>query len=130
MNNEKAWSHYVAYTRDITEFSRKLAFAGIAICWVIKPEQGGFSNASLAALALFALFFVLDIAQYSSGAVRWYSWIKSQEKKNFEEKGSLEGDYSPPEDLDRPAFIAFWAKVVALSLAFVAIGIETVNRFA
>ncbi len=129
MDNSTAWSNYVDYTRDLTEFSRKLAFAGIAICWVLKPENGSFSQTTLIAISLIVLFFVLDITQYSLGAIRWRNWIQAEENKKFEKTGSIEGDYSPPQDLDHPVFITFWLKVAVLSLGFLSIGAEVVQRF-
>jgi hypothetical protein len=129
MDNEKAWGTYVCYTRDITEFLRKLAFAGIAICWIIKPEYGGFPSVTLAGIGLIVLYFIFDILQYCLGAILWRNWIRAQEKKYLKENNSLEGDYSPPDDLDHPVFYAFWIKIFLLFLGFIAIGFEILGRF-
>lgn len=129
MDNASAWGNYVDYTRDITEFSRKLAFAGIAICWIIKPAESGFSVFSLGAIALIVSFFIFDLAQYSIAAIRWYRWIKSEERANLEKHASLEGDYSPPDDMDRPVFIAFWMKVASLVSGYFLIGLEVFRLF-
>ena len=129
MNNREAWENYKEYTRDVTEFSRKLAFAGIAIVWVLMPEEGLFSNMSLLALVFIILYFLGDVTQYLTGALRWYRWINSEEEKNIELSGSIEGNYSPPLSLDVPVFYLFWIKMVFLVLGFALLGAEIWQRF-
>ena len=129
MKNSEAWGNYKDYTRDVTEFSRKLAFAGIAIVWVLKPEDGSFTNLSLLALAFVVMYFLGDVAQYLTGAIRWYIWINSEEEKNIENTGGIEGDYSPPVSLDTPVFYLFWVKVALLIIGFIFLGAEIWARF-
>lgn len=129
MKNSEAWKNYEGYTRDVTEFSRKLAFAGIAIIWVLKPEENIFSNISLLSLSFIVTYFLVDIVQYLTGAIRWYRWINSEEESNFKQTGSIDGDYTPPVRLDKPVFYLFWIKVFFLILGFIFLGVEIVYRF-
>jgi hypothetical protein len=38
MKNQEVWSHYKDYTKDMNDFSRKLAFGGLAVCWLPKSK--------------------------------------------------------------------------------------------
>jgi hypothetical protein len=50
MKIEELWTQYQYYTQDVTENSRKLAFAIAAICWFFKtPEATFFACDSLVA---------------------------------------------------------------------------------
>lgn len=64
MTNTRVWEIYSEYTKDITQYTRKIAFAGGAICWLFKNpqsfEQTFPYNINLALVLLIA-FFVLDI---------------------------------------------------------------------
>ncbi len=69
MDNKEAWANYKDYTRDVTEHSRKLGFAGIAVVWVLKPENGDFSILSLLSLFFVIAYFLTDVGQYVTGAL-------------------------------------------------------------
>jgi hypothetical protein len=129
MKNSEAWQTYKEYTRNITEFSRKLAFAGIAIVWLIRLPEGNFDTCSLLALALIVLYILIDISQYLSGAIRWRYWISQEEKRKFDETGSIEGEYYPPENVDTPIYYLFMLKTFVLILGFLSLGVDVLKRF-
>ncbi len=130
MKNSEVWEVYKDYTKDITELSRKLAFAGVAIVWVLKPEEGAFGTVCLLSLILIVGYFLADISQYLTAAFRWYRWINKKEEEIYHATGDIEGDYSPSTELDIPVRYLFWIKVVLLLLGFLLIGVEIVSRFA
>ncbi|MBN1182230.1 MAG: hypothetical protein JXB49_08080 [Bacteroidales bacterium] len=39
MKLSELWDQYQRYTKDVTEYSRKLAFAVAAICWFFKSDS-------------------------------------------------------------------------------------------
>lgn len=122
MNNKEAWSHYKDYTRDVTEHSRKLGFAGAAICWFFKDTNAAFPAPILYALIFLILFFLADIVQSMSGALLTKRWLRAEEIKKFEETGEIEGNYEKPGWIDYPSFILFILKVVFLIISFMFIG--------
>jgi len=128
MKNSEVWDQYKAYTKDITEVSRKLGFAGAAICWILKTPQGIFSNSVLWALAFIVAFFISDILQSLSGALLLRYWIRSEEIKIWEANSTLDGEYLKPVWLDYPSFTFFLLKVFSLLVGFIFIAVEIFKR--
>lgn len=128
MTNEEVWSHYKDYTRDLTDFSRKLAFASAGICWLLKTPTNLFPQNIYLALLFDVGFFVADILQglTASMLLRW--WIRREEVTNWKEKGTIEGDYHKPAWLDYPAFAFFLLKILSLLLSFIFIGMELIIK--
>jgi len=128
MTNKEVWEHYKDYTRDITEFSRKLAFAAAGICWFFKTQENTFPTMVLWALMFLVTFFVTDILQALLAAILLRWWIRKEEKAKWRKTKSIEGDYLKPAWLDVPAFVMFLAKTVSLLATFACIGAELVSR--
>src|SRR5436853_6308817 len=61
------WKNQEIYSRDLTEHSRKLAFAVAAICWFFRTPQITFPPAILWALVFLVGFFILDVLHYFCG---------------------------------------------------------------
>lgn len=128
MKNSELWESYEFYTGELTKFSRQLAFAAAAICWFFKSEDVTFPRSITVSLFFVVLFFILDILQYfiSAHLLRW--WTRREEKAMWAAHKTLDGDYEKPWWIDKPAFILFNLKEVALFVAFVSIGVEFVSR--
>lgn len=118
MNNKEAWGHYKDYTLDVTEHSRKLGFAGAAICWFFKDESGSFPELILLALVFLIFFFIADVIQSMSGALLTRRWLRGEEIRKYEETGKIEGDYEKPGWIDYPSFTLFNLKVLFLIVSF------------
>ena len=128
MKNEEVWSQYQDYTRDLTEFSRKLAFGGIAVFWVLKLQNGSFSDVALKALFCIVGFFLFDILQSLTSALLLRNWIRGEEARQWVEIDSINGDYKKPYWIDYPAFTLFLAKILMLLLGFGFLGLELLGR--
>lgn len=128
MTNKEAWETYQKYTLGVTVHSRKLAFGGAALCWILKTSAG-FSGWTLAALVFLVLFFITDLLQYCVGALQTYRWISREEKKRHKNRKSLSGDYPKPESVDKPAFYLFWFKLLPLFIGFLCIGIAILKLY-
>lgn len=124
MNNSEAWTHYSNYTKDLNDFSRKLGFAGVAICWMLKDNNGVFPTYVLFALACFVFFFIADVLQKFIGVLLHRYWIRKREIELWRETGKLEGEYLKPVWLDKPPFSFFVIKIIFLLIAFVFLGIS------
>src|SRR2546423_1406054 len=71
MKIDDLWQQQQQYPRDVTEHSRKLAFAVAAICWFFKSPDTTFPPAILGALIFLVGFFVADVTHYFWAAVRY-----------------------------------------------------------
>ena len=130
MTGKTLWEQYQHYTRDFTEHSRTLGFAGAAICWIFRDEQFRFPALIYIALLLFVCFFLADIFQSLAGAVTLRFFTEAQERKLWDATGSIEGEIHKPRWVDFPAFMMFCAKAIFLAAGFVFIACELLRRLA
>ncbi len=128
MKNREIWNSYDYYTGEITKHARYLGFAGVAICWFFRSPTLIFPQLILLSLITLVFFFLIDLIQYYVAAIRLRLWMQAEEEKQVRESGSIEGEYWPPKQLDKPAFVLFHCKLIALFLGFCFIGIELVSR--
>ena len=124
MTTERLWEEFQHYTRDLTEHSRKLAFAAAAICWFFKTPQITFPPPVMWSLSLLVCFFILDVLHYFVGAVilRWFT--EREEARLWKETGSISGDIAKPRWVDVPAWLFFIAKTLVLLASFAALATE------
>jgi hypothetical protein len=92
MTTDKLWETYLHYSRDLTEHSRKLAFASAAICWFFKTPEITFPPAIMGCLALLVVYFILDVVHHLWGAVRVRKFLRDQEDALYKTTGSVSGD--------------------------------------
>lgn len=128
MTTKELWLEYQHLTGNLTEHSRKLGFAGVAICWMFKDKDYTFPNPIYLALLGFVTFFLLDIAQYFFGALIIRHFTEGQEAKLIHSKKSFETPIDKPRSVDRPAFCLFILKLVALAIGFIVLGVELFSR--
>jgi hypothetical protein len=128
MTTEKLWESYRGYSRDLTEHSRKLAFAAAAICWFFRSPDVTFPTAILWSLGLLVVYFILDVMHYLWGAIRVRKFLRSEEDKLYKKTGSVSGEISVPRSLDDPIFKVFCAKALALLASLVMLATEFVYR--
>ena len=114
MKNNDLWAQYDNFTKDLSENSRKLAFAGAAIAWIFKGPENTFPLLIRFSFGCIILFFIFDILQYFLGAILLKIWTEAQEKKKLQETGKIEGDYNKPRKLDKPSFRCLILKIVFL----------------
>ena len=130
MTNAELWDQYQRYTRDATEFGRKIGFAAAAICWFFRNDAGAFPAPIVWALLWLVGFFVADLLQSLVSAAVYRVWIQRQETKRKAETGTIQGEYRKPRKLDYPAYTFFWIKMLFLFLAYLSIGHELWTRLA
>lgn len=127
MKLSELWRNQEKYSRDLTEHSRKLAFAVAAICWFFKSETITFPPAIFWSLIFLVGFFVFDVLHYLWGAVRYRRFIYREEEKLGNQ---LDGDPNVPvtRKLDRPIFAMFWLKSAFLLASFAMLLMEFFYR--
>jgi|SRR5437016_12811974 len=128
MTTEKLWEQYQYYTRDLTEHSRKLAFAVAAICWFFKTPDITFPPAIFWSLALLVCFFVFDVLQYSTGAFTVRLFLEYHEKLHYEKTHTELSEVPKPRWVDYPATFCFIVKTLFLLASFAALGTEFYYR--
>ena len=128
MKNADLWASYQSYTKDATEFARKIAFAAAAICWFFKNDSGQFPTNITWALLFVVGFFAADLLQSLIAALVYRRWIHNEEHKRFAASGNIEGDYEKPRWLDYPAFTCFCLKLALLLLGYLFIARELWTR--
>jgi hypothetical protein len=124
MNSLKeVWSRYADYTRDVTEHGRKLAFGGVAVCWLFRDPSGHFPFLVLVALALILFYFVADLAHQFAAGIVIKHFAQREEARLWKESGgvTIDGDVEVPLWLDKPAYYLYFTKVAFLFLGFVAL---------
>lgn len=124
MKLSEVWASYETYTGELTKHSRQIAFGGVAISWLLRSSAGTMPRWGLISLGLLVVFFLLDVLQYFVGAWRLRTWMHGEEHRRWKETGTIEGDYDVPRYIDRIPFVLFNVKIVALLLAYVALGIQ------
>lgn len=113
-------SYYTASTKA-GDVSRQSGFAGIALIWIFKSANSSSSEAFTLPEELFwpALLIILslglDLLQYFLKAGIW-GWIQRRIEKKF--SGDTSKGYSVARWLNWPTLGCFWAKLLAMILAY------------
>ena len=115
------------YSKDYYEFSgkasdvaRQLAFAGIALVWIFRIEDGAAPSIPqqlLLPTALLALTLAFDLLQYITATSIWgiFQWRKDRKRYKYNPDPKLEAPYWYP----RPQFIFFVLKLCSILIAFI-----------
>ena len=117
MKLSQLWKEQQFYSRDLTEHSRKLAFAVALICWFFKSETITFPPAIFWSLTFLVGFFIFDVLHYFWGAVRYRRFIYRQERE-LGDKVYEDPEVPVTRKLDRPIFAMFYLKSVCLLASF------------
>jgi hypothetical protein len=117
MKLSELWRNQEFYSRDLTENSRKLAFAVAAICWFFKSERITFPPAVFWSLIFLVGFFIFDVLHYFWGAVRYRRFIHREEKE-LGDKVYENPEVRVTRKLDRPMYVMFWLKSLCLLVSF------------
>lgn len=117
MTLEEARKHYDYFTSKTSELTGQLAFAGIAVVWLFKPDKGSLDFGLTAALWLFVFCLIFHYLHYLIAGKRWGEFIEKQEKKH----GGSDKDQKiddAPDSLNAPHTFFYWAKILALCLGY------------
>lgn len=123
MKNSELWKQYDTSTKDLSDNTRKLGFASVAIIWILKGQNPEFPIVLRYSLLFVVLFFLCDIFQYWIQSLRLKNWIEQEEKRRYEKDRTIEGEYEKPKNLDIPSFRLFKAKTLFLIISYLFIGI-------
>jgi hypothetical protein len=114
MNLEKCRETYYEFSGILSNNTRKLAFAGIAIVWIFKQEKDGsyvIPDVLQIAMFMFVISLSLDLLQYIWQTIVWGCFYTYKEKKlKYDEKA----DFLAPSFFKNNAGVIFWLKVIAI----------------
>ncbi len=129
MKISEHWASYVTYTADLSEASRKAAFAGVAVCWLMRTGEFVFPARIQWALAAIVGFLFVDLLQlYLAGFIHRL-WLRCEEQRR--QRGGrplVDEDLAKPDWIDRPTFALFNVKIILLAMGYGLVGIEVWNR--
>jgi hypothetical protein len=108
---------YQEFSGKLSDNTRKLAFAGIAVVWIFKQGKNGtFILPDLLKLAMlmFVITLSFDLLQYIYQTIIWGIFHRYYETKFGEDYELTASKY-----LNWPAIFFFWAKVIVLVIGYV-----------
>ena len=115
---------YYSHSGNASSSARQAAFAGIALVWVFNQptvqDPINLASSLVFALLLLAASLLLDLLQYISSAAIWGFYSRRVEKQ-LSHRYHEDPDISPPAYLNWPGVVCFWAKLVVLVVAYVAL---------
>ncbi len=110
---------YYEFSGKASDVARQLAFAGIAIIWLFKVQQGDVpkipNELVLPAITLsFTLAF--DLFQYIAGTIVWgiFQWSKERQLEDLSQDPEIESSAK----LKWPQFVFFILKLISLVLSY------------
>ena len=112
---------FYVFSGKVSDITRQLAFAGIAVIWLFKKDVSGIPKID-EALVLPGLLIVIslscDLLQYSVGALIWRCVYRYKEKAGVSE----DVDVKHSSSLELPIYCFFVIKVCSLIASFALIG--------
>jgi hypothetical protein len=120
---------YYEASGKLSDISRQLAFAGIAIIWIFKIEASerlAIPEGLLFSAIAIIIFFAFDFCQYLSTTLIWGYFTRKKEKEIFEQ--GAEDKFLVPSWYPKVPMAFFAGKLFAISLTYIAILIFLVAR--
>ena len=112
-----------AATGRASDVARQLAFAGLAVVWILREASGNPIGPSLVVpLLLLVACLSLDLLQYVWCSFVWTIFYNYQ----FEKHGSDQKRVDIPGAINWVSYGCFWLKILALVLGWGALG-DVVN---
>ena len=79
--NREMWESYDFYMSELSRLLRQIAFGNLAVCWMLQTSDYHFPNRVLWSMGFTVLFFLLDLAQYRTGAHVVKQRVESREQQ-------------------------------------------------
>jgi hypothetical protein len=109
---------YYEFSKQASDVSRKLAFAGIAVIWIFKADLPDNSYALAPELFYAGIAIVasltLDLLHYGLSSLIWGWFWRHKEKTGVKLTDNLDA----PSYFNRPALVCFWGKLATMTIAY------------
>jgi hypothetical protein len=120
---------YYDFSKNLSDINRALGFAGIALIWLFKqqdPSRISIPRALHLPTILIVISLSLDFLQYAWSTAAWggFARLKEKELRKRRSRGLEvrdDEDVPAPAWINRPTLAFFWAKFVAMIIAYTAI---------
>lgn len=123
---DELWKIRDDFAKESTATSRKLGFAGAAICWLFKSNEYIFSVWIYCSLFFLSLFFLFDILQFFITALIYTYYIRIVE--NASSGIAIEGVPGVPTSINSPSLVCFILKIFFLFMSYTFIAFEFFSR--
>lgn len=138
MKIDDAHKRFYEASGQTSDRTRHLAFAGIAVVWILSgggehPTRARVSDDLVWPLFAFVGTLFFDFLQYVVQSAIWRLYSRSkekglQEKHGEENMGWREEEFTVPPELNWPGEVFFWAKVLALAAAYIPLLVHLSDR--
>ena len=128
MKLENTRESYYYNSGKLSDIVRQLGFVGIALVWILGLGEDAAATLpdDLAAPTILILVaLVLDVLQYVVTTITWGVFNRIKERQNVGE----DAEFEAPRQLNWAPLVIFWMKVVAISAAYVLLGLYTADRY-
>ena len=137
MKHRDALERWYLASGKASDNARSLAFAGIAVVWVVSggdqsPTRVRIEDDLIVPLLAFVATLFLDFLQYALQSLVWRIFSRRTETRL---KRKHDGDAAWRDDefdgrvaLNLPGEACFWGKLLALGVGYVFLGAELMNR--
>lgn len=112
---------YYSFSEKASSGARQLAFAGIAVIWVLRTaihQEPKVPAAFHPALVLLVFALASDFLHYVTATVIWGVFCRVHERQGRKDTDTLDA----PRWLNWPTEVLFWVKVMAVLGAYLLIG--------
>lgn len=119
---------YYFFTGKVSEITRQLGFAGIALIWIFRDDVNGkiiINESLLLPAILIVSALAVDFTHYIVQAITWSLFYQHHKKK----VSSEESEVTSSERLNIPSWILFSIKVLLIIIAYILIIIFLINQF-
>ena len=125
---DELWENSEKYTELLSNNSRQLAFASIAVCWTLKyPEKPDILPSLLLWVIIFImLFFIFDMLQYVFGTIINRRLASDCEIKKQNDKTHK---FILRKNTHHITYCFFWGKIFFLALAYIILIIYSAKLF-
>src|SRR5437588_4461531 len=119
MTRKDAREIYYKASNTLSEVTRHLSLAGVAVIWIFKvgdSSAGGIKFQSILVwpLALFILALASDLFQYTYKCAAWGVSPTLKARQNSD-------DFEAPDAINWPTLFFFWGKVIFTVIAYCAL---------
>lgn len=113
-------------TGRASDVARQLAFAGLAVVWILREASGNPIGPTLVApLLLLVAALTLDLLQYVWCSFIWTIFYNYQ----FEKHKSDGAKIDIPDAINWISYACFWLKILALVLGWASIADAVLNKW-
>jgi hypothetical protein len=128
MKLKEARESYYYYSGKASDRVRQLAFAGIALIWILKIDDRG--NQAIPEILIIAAVFIVaglgfDLLQYLYGSAAWGIFHRCKENKRTKENSQFQA----PAKINWPTNAFFWLKAVSIIISYCFILFFLFNKF-